>query len=370
MADHPALQAIDERDPTPKYLQAQRILMDAIRCGHLAPGSKLPSTKEIGSLVKVSLITAHKALENLVEDGWLRREVGRGTYVREDVDIRAESDQPLSVVILLDHNVNINDFYHSTILEGLRRQARADTQRVEFFFREHLTLQGSRRNGAIGAICVHPPLESQAAVERLADRHPVVVLGGAFPTNKVHFVDCDNRNGARDAVKHLLALGHRRFVVLCGPMNLSNSRDRAEGAREELAAYGIDVGPGDVIVSKDSIMLDSATRSALTARMTATDRPTAIVAGGFYLALAAMQTARTAGLAIPADLSIVGFDDPASASLLAPPLTTVRQPLDDMTARAYQLIRRAIIEGGDKISSCKLPTELVVRGSTAPACAG
>jgi DNA-binding LacI/PurR family transcriptional regulator len=366
MGDQPALQTVDERDPTPKYVQAQRILVDAIRSGHLAPGAKLPSTQDIGSLVKVSLITAHKALENLVEAGWLRREVGRGTYVREDVDISAPDGRELSVAILLDHHVNINDYYHSTILEALRQQARADTQRVEFYFQENMAVQSSRRNGHIGAICIHPPLEQQAAVERLADRHPVVVLGGAFPTSKVIFVDCDNHCGARDAVRHLIDLGHRRFLILGGPMNLSNSRDRADGARAELSAHGIALDERDLVVSKDSIMLDNETRTRLRDRIREQDRPTAIVAGGFFLALAAMQTVRAAGLEVPDDLSIVGFDDPASASLLAPPLTTVRQPLDEMAARAFQLIRQAVVDGSAGISSCKMPTELVVRGSTGP----
>lgn len=76
------LPKVDQRNPLPKYLQAQAILLGAIRTGHLPPGSKLPSTKDIGVLVDVSLITAHKVLEGLAALGWLRREFGRGTYVR------------------------------------------------------------------------------------------------------------------------------------------------------------------------------------------------------------------------------------------------------------------------------------------------
>ena len=76
------LREVDDGDPRPKYVQAQQILIDAIRIGDLPPGMKLPATKDIGDRIRVSLITAHKALEELVEAGWLRREVGRGTYVR------------------------------------------------------------------------------------------------------------------------------------------------------------------------------------------------------------------------------------------------------------------------------------------------
>lgn len=361
------LPPIDEHDPTPKYLQAQKIVVDAIRSGELSPGAKLPSTKDISAQVSVSLITAHKALEALVASGWLRRETGRGTYVRQDVALTAASERSLSVAIVLDHHANINDYYHSTILEGLRQEARSGEQRVELFFQERLTLRSRERKGEIGAICIHPALEYQSEVEHLARNHPVLVLGGAFPNGSVSCVDCDNRSGGRQAVQHLFELGHRRILVVSGPTNLSNSRDRLDGAVAEIASSGLPTDTRDLIMSADSVVLDDASKQGLAARLGAADRPTAIVAGGFYLALAAIQVVRAAGLSIPQDVSVVGFDDPASAPLLDPPLTTIRQPLTEMSSRAYTLIRDALTSGDHRMPSSQLPTELVIRGSTAPA---
>ena len=102
-------------------------------------------------------------------------------------------------------------------------------------------------------------------------------------------------------------------------------------------------------------------------RLTEHDRPTAVVAGGFYLALAVMQVIRRLGLTIPRDVSVVGFDDPPSAPLLDPPLTTVRQPLEEMAARAYQFVRLALADHVVETLTCRLPAELIVRGSTGPA---
>jgi DNA-binding LacI/PurR family transcriptional regulator len=369
------LSKVDHSDPTPKYLQAREILLAAIRTGQVAPGSKLPSTEEISSLVDVSLITAHKALEGLVEMGWLRREVGRGTYVRDDVNLTDGAQRRLFLGLLFDHqeHVNIGDYYHSTLINGLRQAARADrTRHVEFFFHDGFHLHDKARR-RVGAICIHPPLESQPGVECLAQHFPVVVLGGSYHNTRAACVDCDNESGAREAVRHLLGLGHRRFMVLSGPMSLSNARDRAEGATGELAAHGIALAERDRPVSRDSVILDEKTKAQVEQRMVAADRPTAIVAGGFYLALAAMQAVRQAGLSVPADVSIVGFDDPASAALLDPPLTTVRQPLAEMASEAYRLICQAIVAKsgvGAKIvfapPSRKLATELVIRGSTRP----
>ncbi len=361
-----SLPQVDARDPTPKYLQAREILIDAIRAGRLAPGSKLPSTKEISEVFNISLITAHKALEGLVELGWLRREVGRGTFVRDDVDPASTSQRPLRLGLIIDQQVNIDDYYHGTLINALRRQARADTRRVDFFFHDRLE-PGDHGSREVGSICLHPPFESQPLVERLAQTSPVVILGGSFASSPVPAVDCDNASGTQAAVQHLLGLGHRRFLILSGPLNLSNARDRADSAVAELAAHAVRVAPRDVVVSRDSVLLDPATEQALICRLLEHDRPTAVVAGGFYLALATMQAVRRAGLQIPADVSVVGFDDPASAPLLDPPLTTVRQPLELMAARAYQMVREAIDGNRAALASHCLPMELVVRRSTGPA---
>lgn len=365
MSTIPALPKVNIRDPLPKYLQAREILIGAIRSGQLAPGVKLPSTKELSEIIDISLITAHKALEGLVESGWLRREVGRGTYVREDLDVVRAEQRQLHVGLLIDRQVNIDDYYHSTILNELRREAGADTRRVEFFFHDRFDLR-DRGRAEVGALCIHPPLDAQSEVERLAQRHPLIVLGGSFPRGRVAYVDCDNVAGARLAVQHLVGLGHQRFLVLSGPMTLSNSRDRAEGALSALHEVGLEAGNANVLVSRDSVVLDEATRDLLHQRLHHPQRPTAIVAGGFYLALGALQAVRHAGLAVPHDVSVVGFDDPASAPLLDPPLTTVRQPLAAMAQRAYQRLVTSLVAGQTLADGESLRPELVVRASTAP----
>ncbi len=365
MSRDPLFQKVDHKDPTPKYLQAREILIEAIRAGRLQPGAKLPSTKEFSAIVDVSLITAHKALEGLVESGWLRREVGRGTFVRDDLDLETAGQSRLAIGLLLGPHVNIDDYFHSTILNGLRQAALAESRFVEFFFHDHYDLRHRGRSD-VAAMCVHPPIEDRSAVERLAGSHPTVVIGGQFPSGEVLSVDCDNVDGARQAVRHLLELGHRRFLVLSGPMNLSNARDRAEGSFAELRAHGVVVPAEDQIVSANSVVLDDEAARRVDVRLTGPDRPTAIIAGGFYLAMAAIQAAHRARLSIPGDVSIVGFDDPPSASLLDPPLTTVRQPLKEMACRAFEMLYARAKGTAEQLPSTQLPTRLIVRESTGP----
>ena len=130
------------------------------------------------------------------------------------------------------------------------------------------------------------------------------MLGGSFPQSRVPCVDCDNRGGTRAAVRQLLDLGHTRYLVLSGPINHSNARDRLIGAQDELSDNGIALGRQDRPVSGDAVVLDDRTRQRVLERLAAPDRPTAVVAGGFYLALWVFRLARQVGLRIPEELSV------------------------------------------------------------------
>jgi GntR family transcriptional regulator of arabinose operon len=359
-----SLPQVDSNDPAPKYLQARDILVNAIQSKHIPPGAKLPSTKEISELVNISLITAHRALNELVNTGLVRREVGRGTFVRDEWEAELAQHR-VTIALMLDQRVNLDDYYHSTIIQTLRRAANEDTHRVDFYFHDRFDAR-DMRTGEMGVICVHPTTAVQSEVERLAQAYPLVLLGGSFHGGRIARVDCDNFAGARAAVRHLIELGHRRFIVLSGPMDLSNSRDRCDGTLAELTDQGVQLPDEDFIVSDDAVSLPPALAARLRARLTGADRPTAIIAGGYYLALASLHIAAESNLRIPDDVSVVGFDDPVSAPLLNPPLTTVRQPLVEMAQQAYSYITESVCGGVSSMKFTRLPVELVVRGSTGP----
>lgn len=358
------LEKVNRDNPTPRYLQAREILRQAIRTGTFGPGQKLPSTADIGALCNVSLITAHKALEGLVTSGWVRREVGRGTYVCDDVVFATGDEQPLSVALILEQHITLNDYYHQRLISGLRQAAQGVQRPVDFFFHDHYDVP--ERPGKVHcAICVHPPSAVRRQVEALALEVPTVVLGANFAEAGIACVDCDSEVGTRQAVRHLLALGHERLIVLGGPEKIGHARDRARAALEEIHLAGRVLSDDCRLVSNDLVGMDDPTRAALQRLLSSPQRPTAIVAGGYYLALSAMQVVQQGGLRIPEDVSIVGFDDPPSAPLLFPPLTTVQQPLIEMAGLAFTMVGR---ESGlpGRTDSVTLPTRLVVRDSTGP----
>ncbi|MTV38354.1 LacI family DNA-binding transcriptional regulator [Duganella radicis] len=173
-----------------------------------------------------------------------------------------------------------------------------------------------------------------------------------------------NRAGARQAVEYLIGLGHRRVGFIGGTANTGQSPERRRGYEQALAAAGIDIlaryiGQGD-------FTHPSGYREAK--RMLAmAPPPTAIFAANDDMAFGVLDAAQEAGLVVPRDLSVIGYDDVVQASFVFPKLTTLRQPLADIATRAVaELV--AIINGNEKIAMrIELPTKFIVRDSTGPA---
>ncbi|WUF51508.1 LacI family transcriptional regulator [Streptomyces sp. NBC_00483] len=177
----------------------------------------------------------------------------------------------------------------------------------------------------------------------------------------VPYVGATNFKGGRSATRHLIALGHRHIALIGGPDH-AFCLARAAGYRSALEAAGLPVDPDATVRGPLTREGGQAAARALLGRP---DRPTAIVTANDMQALGVYQAAREAGLRVPQDLSVVGFDDMPVAVWADPPLTTVRQPLDEMAASATEL---ALALGrGERVRQLgvEIATELVVRESTA-----
>lgn len=167
-------------------------------------------------------------------------------------------------------------------------------------------------------------------------------------------VELDNYAGARLAVKHLLATGRRDIAHLAGP--LREGRERERGWRDELVESGLK--PGCLV--QGGFTLDSGLRCG--EELLREGLPDAVFAAGDFMAAGVLQTFQRAGIRVPDEVALVGFDDAAFARLLYPALTTIRQPAYHMGRKAAEL---ALLQlAGGKPSSVTLSPELIVRGST------
>ena len=201
-----------------------------------------------------------------------------------------------------------------------------------------------------------------AALESL--RIPVIALDPAVTAaREMPTVGAANWSGARGATAHLLGLGHRRIAMIAGSRVLECSSARLAGHLAALDEAGVAADPALIVTSEYEFDAGFAAARRLLA---ADDPPTAVFASSDTIALGVYQAARLRGLSIPGELSVVGFDDLPSARWASPPLTTVRQPLQEMGRLAARTILR--LAGRETIDypHMELTTTLVVRESTAP----
>jgi LacI family transcriptional regulator len=161
------------------------------------------------------------------------------------------------------------------------------------------------------------------------------------------------------ATNHLLGLGHRRIGFLGGRQDLESARLREAGFRRAMADAGLAVDEALVRVGGYRPETAEGPARELLKR---TDRPTAMFAANDLSAIATIDVARALGLTVPDDLSVIGFDNVPESALASPPLTTINQPLQRMGAEALRLLVD-LIEGVERDTHIRLPTNLVERGS-------
>lgn len=193
---------------------------------------------------------------------------------------------------------------------------------------------------------------------------PVVAVDPHRGPEGLHTVDADNVTGARDAVEHLLALGHRRIAHLGGREDLESARLRELGYRQALEAADLPVDPELVRVGGYRPDLADVPARELLDPVSG-HRPTAVFAANDLSAIHVMEVAQELGLRVPQDLSVIGFDNVPEAANCTPPLTTVAQPLHRMGAEALRMLLDLLL-GTPVDTHLQLPTSLVVRASTAP----
>lgn len=212
-------------------------------------------------------------------------------------------------------------------------------------------------SGKIDGLILIGQSDQAEAIARVARRYPALVVWGAeLPDAGYPTVGSDNREGGRVAARHLRGLGRQRFAFV-GDAGLPEFGQRLAGFREGLAGAEVAIVPA-------AATLDSA-GAAVRDWWQSGGRADALFAASDVAAIGAMQALVAAGMRVPEEVAIVGYDDVTMAAHVAPALTTIRQ---DVAEGARRLVA-ALFErlAGRAAPSCQLPAELVVRGSTVSA---
>jgi LacI family transcriptional regulator/LacI family purine nucleotide synthesis repressor len=207
-----------------------------------------------------------------------------------------------------------------------------------------------------------PSKELTTEVAETAKRVPVLLINGQLPGTDLNRIYADERLGAELATQHLIDLGHRRIAFAGGYRFMSNSVQRIQGFRKTMERNGLAVCPEWTLVTGYSA--DSG-KEAFETLHSMGELPTAVFCANDQIAIGMLKAARKAGLKVPEDLSLVGFDDIPYASYSIPELTTVSLRSYEVGRSALDLLHRMI--GKEKVSKrTVVKPELIVRESTAP----
>jgi LacI family transcriptional regulator len=175
-------------------------------------------------------------------------------------------------------------------------------------------------------------------------------------------VGATNWQGAFNATEYMINLGHKRIGFITGSLDLGAAVDRMEGFKTALRTHHILLDP-ELIYEGSFDQLDGYIGANKFLNLPVP--PTLIFASNDVMAMAAMDAVREKGLRVPEDISILGFDDIPQASMVRPALTTVRQPLKQMGRVATQMLLEILKDPEEKMARIELPTELIIRDSTA-----
>lgn len=193
----------------------------------------------------------------------------------------------------------------------------------------------------------------------LEDR--IVAVSERIPGGGIVTVSIDHVRAAAEATAHLLDLGHRHIAHLAGPAGNILTRQRMQGYRGALIAGGVE--PQDALVVAGDFTFGSGA-AAMGELLSRRPCPTALFCSNDEMAIGAINAAKRAGLRVPDDISVVGFDDIEFAAAYDPPLTTVRQPRRALGRTAASLLTTALTGAEPRRAITLLAHELVVRASS------
>jgi Transcriptional regulators len=361
---------LDPRRGQPLYQQISDQIESAVAEGRLSAGQVVWSARQIAAHYRISYQTAERALSDLAQKGVLLRAVGRGTRVAGGERQQAPAPQRVSPlqrvrpvksrVIAMLNCWQVFDGQHTLYTLSELREIQAAAQELTLrmwgmlfasFSTEQFTvshLADWARQHAFDGVLVFGELPAPALRWLEREGYGVVVVDAEPANSTCPRVIQDNRGGIEQVMAYLVEQGHRRIGFLRGKE--AYHYDVRQAAYEEACArHGLDREPGLIAtIQRPRMTVADAVDSLLR------ERPTAIVMGSDILAAFALRELQERGVRVPEEVSLVGFDDEPFCQTLAPPLTTVHIPFEELGRRGARLLLDRL-EGVDD-----LPDEIIV----------
>ena len=349
---------------TPPYARLADDLRLRLHDKGSAPGDFLGTETDIARKAGVSRMTARRAVQVLVDEGLVERRAGRGVF------IRGEGNATRTIRFLAG---NLLWAPAVRVAQAVQEDAPDAGLDVSVFdARGNLAalldeLRALPETGTAGAIVMsqHDPAFNRALAALVAANYPFVVVDQALADLPAPSVAADNRAGGRLAAEALLAAGHRRFAFL-GDLAADTTAARAQGVADACAAALVPPPAVFDIPGQRFENWEPTIRERVAELLRMRMRPTALACSCDAVALHAIRALADAGLSVPRDISVTGFDDDPIAEWASPALTTVRQDFSEMGRRALAALAAQLGANPPAPAHTAVPVALVERASIAP----
>jgi len=330
----------------------------------------MPTIRDVAKLARVAPITASRVINNSgYASAEVRQRVNQAVeqlgYVPNFLARSLRSKRTCTLALVL---TDITNPFWTTVARGVEDAASEEGYNVIFCNTDESANKQARYLEAliqkqVDGILLVPARSKESPIELLHHHNvKVVLLDRRLPNNEADVVRCDSSGGAYQLVQLLLKLGHRRIAILSGPSGISSADDRVAGYQQALQEAGLQTE--DQLIIYGEFSLESGYQ--MTRNLIAmSPRPTALFAGNNFIAIGALKALHDAGVAVPEEMSVVGFDDLPAAIVVDPFLTVAVQPAYEMGQRATKRLMECLDgQVTDGIQEIVLPVSIIERKST------
>jgi len=344
-----------------------------IRSGEYRKEVPLPNQQALAKLYKTSEITSRRALSELVNEGYVYRVRGKGTFVRGG-DAEAEEEKQVAIrrIFFVYHNLSVDSLNHrywGDMLEEMKQVC--EENGIDFYLwavDERYLLP--EKPGAAYVLVTPPYTFDQKSLEAWRDEGKrIVTVQFYYPHLSVPYVVADNLTGGYLATQHLLSLGHRRTgIILTGRSIVDLNQEfslRLQGYRLALQQHQVPFDPEKVcVMDGPSENAEMGYRGFKELYGRGGEPPTAIFVTSDLKAFGALKAAQDMGLDVPGDISLIGYDDLRISAYTYPHLTTINQNTAQIGRRAIEILLHELPAEPGILVKEEIVPRLVARGTT------
>jgi len=345
----------------PKYRQLKEILKEQINKEKLKPGDQIPPEEKIAQRHGVSLGTVRQAMAELVNEGLIYKEQGKGTFIAEK-----KKKKTFSIGLLL---TDIGNPFFSQLARSIQEKAHILKYSVIYYntndqlLRETESIDMLIKKRVDGIILV-PVLKSgeEKLIQKLRENDiPLVYLDRYLNEPASDYVIIDNLSGVRQVMEYLISLGHKKIGCISAQPFTQVLEQRVKAYKKIVRENNLAT---DSLVQISDLSDDKGGYDAANKLLSTKNRPTAIFATNDIIAIGVYKAAKNKGIKIPQGLSLIGFDDIETSSHLEVPLTSISQPIDKMGQMAVEiLLERSEKKDSENLQKIVLEPKLVIRES-------